>query len=252
MSMERSIPPHQCKEYLEAYSITVRSTWRPTPSCWGVLGDLLCYGTEYLNDLLHHGMEYLETYHIAENIECISHSFKFPSYPYYFRKRGKPINNRVIWGKIENVFSCNTIVNVVRIRTRVITPDKLKLALLLLAGTNWAGRDGDQVQGQDPSPPEEGGALQLEEDREDRHQIPQETRHQWRWSQVCCPPTPLRSCSFFLSYKNYLRHTARVSKSVRTTDCVTFYLSPLTQSAVRTLYERQAVPDQSWVQELTY
>ena len=34
MSMERSVPPHKCKEYLEAYSITVsaKEPARPTKS----------------------------------------------------------------------------------------------------------------------------------------------------------------------------------------------------------------------------
>ena len=39
--------------------------------------------------------------------------------------------------------------------------------VFLLVGCNGAGRDGDQVQGQDEGPSEEGRPLQLEEDGQD-------------------------------------------------------------------------------------
>ena len=45
------------------------------------------------------------------------------------------------------------------------------------AWTDGAGRDGDQVEGQDEGEAEEGRALQLEEDRQDGHQVSQEAEH---------------------------------------------------------------------------
>jgi hypothetical protein len=48
------------------------------------------------------------------------------------------------------------------------------------AWDDGARRDGDQVQGQDEGAAAEGGALQLEEDGQDRHQVSKETRHQRR------------------------------------------------------------------------
>ena len=59
--------------------------------------------------------------------------------------------------------------------------------LTAAAGYDRAGRDGDQVQGQDPGQAAEGGPLQLEEDRQDRHQVSQKARHQRRRPTVNIP-----------------------------------------------------------------